>query len=161
MNEAHLHLLLNHSPILGSFLGLGLLLAGVLRPNDSLTRAGLLTLVAAAGLAMATSATGEGAEEIVMSMPGASAATKALIHAHERAADLSLWALTATGALAILSLLLLARGHARARLTTLLTLAGAVLSFGLMSRAGSLGGQIMHPETRPGFEAEALAPRGR
>jgi len=26
-----------------------------------------------------------------------------------------------------------------------------VVSFGLLARAGNLGGQILHPESRPGF----------
>lgn len=153
MNGAHLHLLLNHMPILGSLFGLVLLLVALVRRQPVLVRAGLVTLLVAAALAIPANLTGEGAEEVVENYPGV---TRALIHEHEEAAELALWALEFTGALALLSLLLLSGGHARATLLTRLTLAGAFISFGLMARAGNLGGQIMHPETRSDAVSNAL-----
>lgn len=145
MNEAHIHLLFNHSPILGSLFGGVLLLVAVLRRNEVLIRAGLVALLVAAALAIPTQLTGEGAEEVVEDRPGVS---EALIKEHEEAADGAFWAIEITAGLALISLLLLSRDHARARLLTRLTLAGAVVSFGLLARTGSLGGQIMHPEIR-------------
>ncbi|GAB3829707.1 DUF2231 domain-containing protein [Hymenobacter jeollabukensis] len=150
MNTAHLHLLLNHSPIFASLFGLILLLIAVLRRHEALINAGLVTLVVAALLTIPTQLTGEGAEEVVEHRPGV---THALIHEHEEAAELSLWAMEATGLLALVSLLARRRGAARAPLFTYLTLAGAVASFGLLARTGNLGGQIMHPEARPDFVA--------
>jgi len=145
MNEAQLHLLLNHTPILGSLFGALLLLFTVLRRNDVLIRAGLLTLVVSAALAIPTNLTGEGAEKVVQHLPGVS---QDLIELHSAAADLALWVLEATAAMALVSLLLLRRRPGTGTLLTRLTLAGALVSFGLMARAGNLGGQIMHPETR-------------
>ena len=148
MNEAHLHLILNHVPILGSLFGLLLLLVAVFRRNESLIRAALVTLVVTALLTIPTQLTGEGAEEIVEHRPGVS---HALIHEHEEAAELSFWVMEVTGVLALATLLLRVRSHARGSLLTYLILAGAVVSFGLLARAGNLGGQILHPESRPGF----------
>ena len=145
MNEAHLHLLLNHTPILGSLFGALLLLFAVLRRNDGLIRAGLLTVVVAAALAIPTNLTGEGAEKVVQHLPGVS---QDLIERHSAAADLALWALEATAALALVSLLLLGRRPTTSTLLTRLTVVGTLVSFGLMARAGTLGGQIRHPETR-------------
>ncbi|MCC3160366.1 hypothetical protein LJ737_24230 [Hymenobacter sp. 15J16-1T3B] len=153
MNGAHLHLLLNHTPILGSLFGLVLLLVALVRRQPVLVKAGLIVLLVAAALAIPTNMTGEGAEEVVEHYPGV---TRTLIHEHEEAAELALWALELTGLLAVGSLLLLARGHARAALLTRLTLVGALLSFGLMARAGNLGGRIMHPETRGDAVSNAL-----
>ena len=150
MNEAHLHLMLNHAPILGSLFGAVLLLSAVLRRNDVLIRAGLLTLVVAAALAIPTNLTGEGAEKVVQHLPGVS---QDLIERHSAAADLALWALEATAVLALSSLLLMRRRPTTSTLLTHLTVVGALVSFGLMARAGNLGGQIMHPETR----ADALS----
>ncbi|MCA8829764.1 hypothetical protein [Hymenobacter pini] len=141
MNEAHLHLLLNHTPILGSLFGLLVLAVGVVRRNPTITRVGLVSLLGAAALAILTQHTGEGAEEVVEKIPGI---THQLIHAHEEAAELGFWALELTGALALLALLV----TTRARLFTLAALAGALLSFGLLARAGNLGGQIRHSEIR-------------
>jgi hypothetical protein len=57
MNSAHLHLLLNRIPILGSACGLALLAWGVLRRSESSSRVGLATLVVA-GLMGSTSLLG-------------------------------------------------------------------------------------------------------
>jgi hypothetical protein len=35
MNDAHLHLVVNHFPIIGTILGLGTLVAGILLKNNS------------------------------------------------------------------------------------------------------------------------------
>ncbi|SHL11443.1 hypothetical protein [Hymenobacter psychrotolerans] len=157
MNGAHLHLLLNHTPILGSLFGLLLLLVAVVRRQEVLINAGLITLIVAALLTIPTQLTGEGAEEVVEDRPGV---THALIHEHEAAAELSLWAMEATGALALVSLLARRRSAARAPLFTYLTLAGAVVSFGLLARTGNLGAQIMHPEVRPDFRAPTKSRAG-
>lgn len=151
MNEAHIHLLLNHFPILGGLFGLVVLGAGMVRRQPLVQRIGLITLLVAAVLALPVQLTGEGAEELVEDRPGVS---HALIHAHEEAAELAFWALELTGALALGTLLLLARPQPRTTLLLRLTLAGAVVSFGLLARAGLLGGQIMHPEIRPAAVAE-------
>lgn len=148
MNEAHVHLLLNHAPILGCLFGLILLGFGLVRRDASLSKAGLITLLGAAALGIPTQLTGEGAEELVEELPGV---THALIHAHEEAAELGFWALELTGALALGALLI----RQKARLLMSLTLAGALVSFGLLARAGNLGGLISHPELR----TEAPTPR--
>lgn len=145
MNQAHWHLLFNHSPILGSLFGAGLLLIAVLRRNEVLIRAGLLLLVVAAALAIPTQLTGEGAERVVEDRPGVS---EALIERHAEAADGAFWALEITAALGLASLLLLRRWPTQGVLLARLTLAGALVSFGLLARVGNLGGQIMHPEAR-------------
>lgn len=144
MNEAHIHLLLNHSPILGSLFGAVLLLVAVLRRNEVLIRTGLITLIVAAALAIPTQLSGEGAEEVVEDRPGVS---EALIEKHSEAADVAFWTIEVTAALGLISLLL-HRRPAQGVLLTRLTLVGALASFGLLARVGSLGGQIMHPETR-------------
>ncbi|WP_044518009.1 hypothetical protein [Hymenobacter sp. DG25B] len=157
MNQAHLHLILNHVPILGSLFGLLLLLWAVVRANDSLSRAGLVTLVITALLTIPTQLTGSEAEELVEDQPGVS---EPLIHEHEEAAELSFWVMEATGVLAFISLLPLVRSHPRSPLLTRLTLVGAVVSFGLLARTGYLGGQIMHPEARKSFVAPSKTGEG-
>ena len=70
MDEARIHLLLNHSPILGSRFGAVLLLVAVLQRNEVLIRTGLIMLVVAAALAIPTQLSGQGAEEVVEDRPG-------------------------------------------------------------------------------------------
>ena len=142
MNEAHLHLILTHLPVLGVPFGIALLVASLRRLDPTLQRAGLIVLLLAgvgAGLAYLT---GEPAEEALESLairPGET------IEAHEEAA---LFGLLATGALALAALL----GWWRARRSplgrstlTALILAG-VLVTGSLAWVANLGGQIRHPE---------------
>ncbi|QJX49022.1 hypothetical protein HMJ29_19765 [Hymenobacter taeanensis] len=146
MNEAHLHLFLNHIPILGSLFGLVVLAVGLFRQDNGVVRTGLVTLLVAAVLCLPVQLTGEGAEEVLQGVAGVS---KPLTQAHEAAAELGFWVLELTGCLALLALLL----TQRANLLSRLTVAGAVVSVVLLARAGNLGGQIQHPEARPGFIA--------
>lgn len=148
MNQAHWHLLFNHAPIFGALTGLLLLLAGQRRRQATLTEAGLWALVLAVAAGLPAQLTGAGAAQVVKDMPRVS---QALIHHHAAAARLGYYALVGTGTLALLSLQLLRQRAARAGLLVWLTLAGAAGSFGLLARAGNLGGQISHPEIREGY----------
>ncbi len=148
MNQAHLHLIVNHVPIMGSLFALVLLAVGLLQKNTTLMRAGLVAVVAAGVLCLPAQLTGEGAAEVVQDLPRVS---RALIQAHEAAAELGFWALEGAASLALFALLLLKNNSPRARLLAVLALATTALSFGLLVRAGNLGGRILHTEIRAGF----------
>jgi len=148
MNDAHLHLLLNHVPIVGSLFALVLLAAGLLGRSLALTKAGLVAVLAAGLLCVPAQLTGEGAVEVAQQLPRVS---QALIHAHEEAAELGFWAVEGAAALALFGLLMLKNASPRAHLLAWLAAAAAALSFGLLARAGYLGGQITHVEIREGF----------
>ncbi|MDO7854221.1 hypothetical protein [Hymenobacter convexus] len=148
MNQAHLHLLVNHLPIVGSLFAAVLLGAGLLQRNASLTRAGLVAVLAAGLLCLPAQLTGEGAAAIVQDLPRVS---RALIQTHAAAAELGFWVLEGAASLALFGLLLLKNASPRARLLAWAALAAAGLSFGLLARAGSLGGLIRHTEIREGF----------
>lgn len=148
MNQAHWHLLFNHVPIFGALAGALLLAAGLLQRQNALVRAGLWALVLAVAVGLPAQLTGPGAAQVIKDMPRVS---QALIKNHAQAARLGYWVLVATGTLALLAELQLRQGAARARQLAWGTLLGAVLSLGLLARAGNLGGQISHPEIREGF----------
>lgn len=148
MNQAHIHLIVNHVPIMGSLFALVLLGAGLLRKNPTLTQAGLVAVLAAGLLCLPAQLTGEGAAAIVQDMPRVS---RALIQRHEAAAELGFWTLEGAASLALFGLLLLKNASPKARLLALLALLATGLSFGLLARAGNLGGQIRHTEIRDGF----------
>jgi len=148
MNQAHWHLLFNHAPIFGALTGLLLLAYGLSRGPDPLVRAGLWALLVAVAVGLPAQLTGAGAALVVKDMPRVS---QALINHHAQAAQLGYWVLTATATLAGLSLMQLHQGAPRARQFAWATLLGAALSFGLLARAGNLGGQISHPEIREGY----------
>ena len=133
---------------MGSLFAAVLLGVGILRHNLDLTKAGLVAVLAAGLLCLPAQLTGEGAAAIVQDMPRVS---RALIQNHAAAAEQGFWVLEAAAALALFGLLLLKSASPKARLLAVLALAAAVLSFGLLVRAGNLGGQIRHTEIREGF----------
>jgi uncharacterized membrane protein len=98
MNQAHLHLLLNHLPILGTLFGLLILAGGFLLKNDTVKRTALGIFVLSAILAIPAYLTGEGAEEVVEGLPGV---TENLIEAHEDMANIFLWMVGALGLIAL------------------------------------------------------------
>ena len=85
MNEAHLHITLNHFPIIGSIIGVTILMAGLFFKSRDTLRTGLVILIVGAVVAIPTYLTGEAAEETVEHMSGIS---HDLIHEHEEKAEL-------------------------------------------------------------------------
>ena len=145
MNWAHVHLLLNHVPVIGVVFGFLLLLLGVVRKSDELKKAGLGALVVVGALAVPTYLTGEPAEEIVRDLPGVS---RALIEQHEEAA---MFALISAGILGLVSLGILLYFRAPKPLPAWSMTAALLISFWtltVMVRTAYLGGQIRHSEIR-------------
>ena len=149
MSAAHIHLLLNHIPILGSIFGLLVLCYGMLRKSDEIKKTSLGVFVLTALVTIAVYLTGDGAADIVRSLPGVSAA---IIQQHDKAATITLVAIEILGAVSLLSLFLSWR--ARRELKSWMTLGVlilAMISSGLGAWTGSIGGQIRHTEVRAGF----------
>lgn len=158
VTSVHIHLLLNHLPIIGTITGLLLLLGGLVRRSDDVRRAGLVTFVLVALLTVPVYLTGEGAEKAVEGLPGV---TEPLIEAHQ---DAALVAFSASGVLGVLALLALWRSRAGAPLPTTLVnvvLALAVAVSALMVWTGGLGGQIRHTEIRSGETVTPVPSEGR
>ncbi len=154
MNGAHLHLLLNHLPVLGTAFGLLLLLFALLRKSDEIKRVSLGVFVFTALSAGAAYLTGEPAEEAVEKLPGVA---EALIGQHEDAALIALVVAGVTGGVALLGLILFRRAEKLPVWVVAAALVLALATGGLMARAANLGGQIRHPEIRADFNAQAGA----
>ena len=152
MNYAHLHLLLNHFPIVGTIIGLGLLLFSFAGKNADLQRSGLMVLVATALLAIPAFLSGFGTRIMLSQDP---AVSNTLVERHQSAAMLSLWFMEATGGFALLALWRLHWTSRPPRWHVPLVLAFALLTAGLMTRTGNTGGEIRHPEVRASQQAIA------
>jgi len=101
VNFDHLHLLLNHVPIIGFFVGVGLFVASFTGSNDDLRRSSLIIFAVIALLTIPTFVSGVGADRTIAGEDGVS---EALIQRHEGAAMLGLWFVEATGAAALMLL---------------------------------------------------------
>lgn len=150
MNYARLHLLLNHFPIVGTIIGLGLLLFSFAGKSSDLKRSGLLILVATSLLAIPAFLSGFGTRIMLSQDPGV---PNALVERHEGAAMLSLWFMETTGALALFALWRSHRVLRPPRWHVPLVLAFALLTAGLMARTGNTGGEIRHSEVRVSQQA--------
>ena len=146
MSGAHIHLLLNHIPVIGVLIGFLVFALGVWRRNDSWTRLALGLFAAVALVALATMLTGESAEEVVEKLPGAS---ESLIESHERAATLASIGAYVLGAVSLAALVWVRR-RPIPRALTAAVLPVALLVSGLMAYTANLGGQIRHSEIRRG-----------
>lgn len=147
MNSAHLHLLVNHLPILGTLFGILTLLAGIVLKNPSIKRTALGALAFSAVFAAIAFSTGEGAEEAVEGLPGVG---EALISRHEEIADLFLGGSIIVGAISLLTFLADVLGWKLTRALYVLTLAAAAGTMVLAQKTGTSGGEIRHSEIRAG-----------
>jgi uncharacterized membrane protein len=144
---AHIHLLINHFPTIGTILGLGLLLLAFIRKNEHLKKVSFEVLFLIALVTMPVFVSGYAAAEALKGQAGVSA--KAIV-AHTDAALGSFIMMEITGFFAWLALWRMRR---IGRLTTGLTytvLVLSVLTVAAVSLAANLGGDIRHPEIEGG-----------
>ena len=163
MNLTHVHLLLNHFPTIGMIVGLGLFIVAIMTRSDHLKSASLVTFFGIALLSIPTFASGTAAALALSKNPEVS---KPMVDAHETAAFEALGVMELTGALAWLGLWQRRRLSRFPNATLSVVLLLALVSFGLMGRAASIGGDIRHAEIRtgpvptpPASDEEALARR--
>lgn len=147
MNAAHLHLLVNHLPIVGFALGLVLLCATMVRSGDrGLFLASIIVVVISGGGALAAQFTGEPAEEVVENLENV---PKALIETHEGAAKIATILAAITSVLAlVLSVVTLRRGGRIGILPLSILLLATAATCAAMTWVGATGGKIRHSEIR-------------
>jgi uncharacterized membrane protein len=149
MTGTHIHLLVNHAPILGALFALALLIASFIVGREVLQRTALVVLVGVALAGAAAKYSGEPAEDGVEHMPGV---TRAAIHSHEEAADVAFIAAAALGVLALGALTRWRRAPMPAGVAGVILAATLAVSAS-MAYTGLLGGQIRHTEVRSGATA--------
>jgi uncharacterized membrane protein len=146
MNYAHIHIVLNHFPTIGTVIGLGLLIGGLVKKSEDLERASLLVIVIMALLGIPTYLTGSAAQGMIL---GDENISTVAIEVHQNAAMMAFALLALTGALAWLGLWQCRRFSRTPRPTVMAALVMTLLTVGAMVRTGTLGGDINHPEIRP------------
>lgn len=152
MNAAHVHLLVNHVPVIGAFVGLALLAWGVARSSEEAKRLALGTLVLVGLASVPAYFSGKGAEEVVEDLAGVG---EARIEEHEDSALASLVGAAALGVVALVGLWSYSRSGRLADGWMMASLLLSIVVCGLMAYTANLGGQIRHEESRPGFSPRA------
>lgn len=145
MNDAHLHLLVNHFPIIGTIFGLGILITGMLLKNNSVKNTAYILFIVAAIFSAFSMGTGEGAEELVEDLPNIG---KQIIHEHEEIAEKFSIIMYATGLFGLLSLYTSIKNHKLAKTISFITLVLALMAAVFAKSVGTTGGEIRHTEIR-------------
>ena len=145
MDTTHLHLLLNHFPIIGTLIGTVLLLYGIWKKNISIQQISLATIFVMALIAIPVFLTGEPAEDKIENLPGV---VESIIEQHEEMAEIALWTMLAAGLISGITIALQLLNNKMAKSFVMISMLISLVSFGLMARTGYLGGQIRHTEIR-------------
>jgi len=151
MNAAHVHLLLNHIPVVGVWLGIALYLVALVKKPEWRSL-GLGVFVLMAVLTIPAYLSGEPAEEMIHGLPGISEAT---VEAHEEAAVPALIAMLALGAVALAGLVRMRATASWSRGYGWFVLIVALIAGGLIGRTANLGAHIRHPEIQSAAPATA------
>jgi uncharacterized membrane protein len=159
MNAAHLHLLVNHLPILLPFLGCALLAAGYLLRSDAIQRTALVVLVVGTLSTPLAMFTGEKAEESLESQVWWE---EAYAEHHEEVAERYAVSSYVLGALALVAWVAHVRRRWAPNRWVLAVAVAALPTLFFATRAGLSGGEIRHTEIRPdaSYPADQVAPAG-
>jgi len=151
MNDAHLHLIVNHFPIIGIAIGLLVLIVGYLIKNQQVKATSLGIFIFSALAAIAANYTGDGAEEIVEKIPGIS---ESLIHDHEEYAEQFFTLSLILGGAALITLFLQIKKLGLATYGYILVIILAISSLVSANYVGISGGEIRHTEIREASNIE-------
>jgi len=143
MNTTHLHLILNHFPIIGSLIGFVILIYGLYTNTTSIQKLALYLFIALALISIPVYLSGDEAEETVEHISGISENT---IHEHEEMAEKALVLMEILG---VTSLFFFYNQKKQFLSDKILLKIIAVLSFitvFVFILTGNYGGKIRHSE---------------
>jgi uncharacterized membrane protein len=142
MSIVHLHLLLNHIPVVGALFAVLLFGAALFLRETVSTKFALAFTAAIAAVAVAVYLTGGPAGEAVEKLAGV---TERGIEQHEEAAELATVAFSILGGLSLIALIVF-RATRAPRWIAFAGLVGSLAISGLMGWTANLGGRIRHSE---------------
>jgi hypothetical protein len=147
--SAHIHLLLNHWPIIGTFIALGLFVISIVANQAQLKQTSLALFSFIALMSIPTYMSGDSAQLFLKDTPEISAD---LVKTHQGAAFLALIFMEITGAFAAIGLWQFSRigkksGNSQpAGWNLAAVLLTSMVTVWLMTITGNTGGEIRHPE---------------
>ncbi len=148
MNDAHLHLVLNHFPIIVPVVGLMVMLGGLVFRSDAVKRTAYFIFILGAIATYPTLETGGGAKKIVQELPGIE---KEVIKTHIQAAKTLAQFSYALGALSLLGLWANFKEKSFSTMLSIVTVVFSVVVLFFAKQTGTTGGEIRHTEIRPDF----------
>lgn len=145
MNAAHIHLVINHIPVIGTIIAFLLMLLALITSNNTLKKTAGFLFVIFAIATIPVYLTGEPAEEVVEGIAGVS---EGIIENHERWAGFALAGMGLLGAASLGTFAWLKKDRVMPAWYAGALLAIALIPIGLIGYTASLGGEIRHTEIR-------------
>lgn len=146
MTATHLHLVLNHIPVVGMAFSAALLGIGWSRSNREVIRLGLAFLVVAAAMVIPVYLTGEPAAQATKGLP---ALSDRILEQHTDLSPIALAATLAAGVASGFAHWLSRGGRPVPRAFALGILIASIAACILLAATANLGGKIRHSEIRP------------
>lgn len=146
INAAHLHLVLNHFPIIGSAIAIFVLLIGIFKKSDDVKKVSAFILILTALVTIPVYLTGEKAEAKVEG--NYEDVDEDYINAHEDFALYSFIAMDIAGAVALIAMFLYKKPKTLPNSIAYFLLSVLIVVNGMMAYTANLGGKIHHPEIR-------------
>ncbi len=153
MTLTHLHLVLNHFPVIGSFFGFFILLIGQFKKDSLIKKVALGIFIFNAIIVLPVYFTGEPAEDLVKQLSGVS---ESMIEKHEESAETALVFVEIAGGISLLGLFFFRNSHFYPKWFVMILGLISLLSIILIVRSANLGGKIRHSEVRSDVQTPAL-----
>ena len=147
MNEAHMHLMVNHLPVVLPIVSILLMLFGFVLKSEPFKRAAYLIFIFGAFTTLSAMITGEGAEEIIENIDRN---TPLYIHNHEETAEVFALLSYVLGVLSFIGIWGSYRGKNWSKTFSIITLLFSLVVVFFASETATSGGRIQHTEIRNG-----------
>ena len=157
INWAHVHLMINHVPVIGMLGALLLLIYAVIKKSDEVRTISFGLMILLALITVAVYFTGTFAEKVVKDLPGVA---EAYIGRHEEMGELSLVLMSLLGIAALVGMVIRRRTGNIPKCTLSVVLLMSLITAVILGITANLGGQIRHTEIRAGAPS-AVAPETR
>lgn len=151
MNDAHLHLVLNHLPIIVPAIGLLVMLGGFIFGSEAVKRTAYFIFILGAIATFPTFETGGGAKGVVEHIAGIE---KKFIKIHIEAAKTFALLSYALGALSLLGLWANLKQKSFSNILSIATIVFSVVVLFFAKQTGTTGGEIRHIEIRSDFNPQ-------
>ena len=147
MNNSHLHLVVNHLPIIFPIVGIIILLIGIIIKSEVSKRNSYIIFILGALSSIVAMATGDNAEEAIEKLQGIS---KDLIHNHEEASEIFAGFSYVLGGFSLIALVASWKNYTTAKYSGYIVGVFAVVTLFFAQKAGTSGGEIRHTEISNG-----------
>ena len=151
MNDAHIHLVVNHLPIIFPVVGIMVMLIGLIFKSDAVIRTAYFIFVVGAIATIGAMVSGEGAEEIVEKISGIS---ENYIETHEESAEVFAILSYALGVLSLIGFWVNYSKKSFSSTVSIIVLLFALVVMYFGKQTGTTGGEIRHTEIRSGYQGK-------